>query len=233
MKESREWLYGQHAVQAALQAGRRPIYEVWGIKEQPVPAGVKFRLVTRQELDAKFPNATHQGLAAQVGPLPKVGLADMAGASLLLALDQITDPHNLGALLRSADAFGCGGVLVPTARAAPLTEVVAKAACGALERVPVVEANLAQALDKLKAQGYWVIGLDGKGHTTLAEAPAYDKTVLVLGSEGAGLRQLVRKKCDHLVRLPMLGQVESLNVSVAGGIALYEQAIKRQQGGQT
>jgi 23S rRNA (guanosine2251-2'-O)-methyltransferase len=230
--KSKEWIYGQHAVQAALRAGRRPVYEVWSIKPQAVAEGVKCRQVTRQELDAKFPNEVHQGVAAQVGTLPGVSLAEVTGAPLLLALDQITDPHNLGALLRSAEAFGAGGVLVPSARSAPVTEVVAKAACGALESIPMVESNLAQALDKLKKAGYWVVGLEGTGKVPLAEVPACEKTVLVLGSEGAGLRDLVRSKCDYLAKLPMVGKMESLNVSVAGGIALYELSIKRQQGGQ-
>lgn len=220
------WLTGRHAVQAALQAGRRDVYEVFLAKGEPTLEPylhhTRVKMVSKGDLDAQFPHAVHQGIAARVGALPVATLQDVWDSKLLIALDQVSDPHNLGAILRSADAFGCGGVLVPTARSAPLNDVVAKAASGALETVPVVEVNLAQALDKLKDKGFWSVGLTGYTDKTLAEVGKFDKTILVLGSEGEGLRDLVAKKCDFLAKLPMVGSVESLNVSVAAGISLYE-----------
>ncbi|MDD9912598.1 MAG: 23S rRNA (guanosine(2251)-2'-O)-methyltransferase RlmB [Alphaproteobacteria bacterium] len=222
-----EWLYGRHAVEAAITAGKRKIFEIL-LVEQPkgqlsnLLKGLKVTIITKQEMEQKFPKAVHQGLAAKVSALSLAGVEDLLDKNLVLVLDQVTDPHNLGAILRSADAFGCAGVIVPPARSAPVTDIVAKTACGALETVPLVEANLAQAIQKLQKAGFWAIGLDGASKQTLAKIPRYEKTCLVMGSEGSGLRELVAKQCDHLAKLPMVGTVESLNVSVATGVALYE-----------
>ncbi len=226
-KPNDTWIYGRHAVVAAVKSGRRKVYEIWLIKEPEGQEKVevssfKIKIVTRHIMGEKFPNAVHQGIAAKVGELEMVALQDVWHSKRLLVLDQVTDPHNLGAILRSADAFGCGGVIMPLANSTAITDVVAKTACGALETVPIVQCNLARALDELKKKDYWVIGLDGGSKKNLADLPRYEKTCLVMGSEGSGLRPLVSKKCDFIAKLPMEGTMESLNVSVASAIALYE-----------
>jgi 23S rRNA (guanosine2251-2'-O)-methyltransferase len=222
-------IIGRHAVESALTRGKREVCEVWfarnddPLKKLAESRGIRVVGKDRKEFDRCFPGRAHQGVAARVGILPKLMLEDMLEADLLLLLDRVTDPHNLGAILRSADAFGCGAVIVPAHHRAPVTEVVAKAASGALETVPLIEVvNLNQAIEKLKKHEYWIIGLDSTATEELASIPRSRKIALVVGSEGRGLRHLVARNCDLIARLPMLGTVESLNVSVAAGIALYE-----------
>jgi len=223
------WLFGHHAVKAALQSGRRKVYDILITPQNEAEytplaktAGLKPQIVDRNRLDKMTPQP-HQGVALHVGNLPNVHIKDLYTSDLLLMLDQVTDPHNVGACLRSANAFGCGGVILPNAHSPKDSPIIAKAAAGAFEDTPLVAvANLAQTLENLKQEGFWVVGLDGYAQQTLDTVDMTGKTVIVMGSEGAGLRDLIKKKCDFLAKLPMGGSVESLNVSVAAGISLYE-----------
>jgi 23S rRNA (guanosine2251-2'-O)-methyltransferase len=186
--------------------------------------------VERNHLDGLLPpGAVHQGIALVVEPLAAADitslteLAEGRENAVILCLDQVTDPHNVGAILRSAAAFGALGVVVPDRHAPDETGTLAKSASGALERLPLVRViNLVRALDELKQAGFWVAGLAGDAPATLAGAKLSGRIVLVLGSEGEGLRRLTREHCDHLVKLPQSDLVESLNVSNAAAVALYE-----------
>jgi 23S rRNA (guanosine2251-2'-O)-methyltransferase len=227
------WLYGTHAVLAALANPERRVRRLVATAEaaRGLPAGgAPVETLARPEIDRLLPaGAVHQGIAAQVEPLPGWGIEDIgraAGASaVVVVLDQVTDPHNVGAILRSAAAFGALAVVVPDRHAPEETGTLAKSASGALERMPLVRVtNLARALEILKADGFWIAGLAADGPVTLAGAKLTGKIALVLGAEGEGLRRLTRTHCDHLVRLPISGAVESLNVSNAAAIALYELA---------
>jgi 23S rRNA (guanosine2251-2'-O)-methyltransferase len=191
--------------------------------------GTKVLRVDAQALQAALGDVAHQGVAAEVLPLAPWSEDDLAGAvaaqpgALVLALDGVQDPHNLGACLRTADACGALAVVVPKDRAANLSAVVRKVAAGAAESVPLVTVtNLVRTLKLLKEADLWVTGADADAPRTAAEVDFTGGTVLVLGAEGAGLRHLTRQTCDHMVRLPQLGSVESLNVSVAAGMLLYE-----------
>ncbi len=230
----RIWLYGQHAVTAALANPDRPCYRVLASEAvlPAIEAAAKARAIT-PELVAPDrlgrlvpPDAPHQGLAAAVGPLPERDPAELGtdetARSLVLALDQVSDPRNLGAILRTAAALGVEGVLLPQRRSAELGGACAKAASGALDLLPIVEVvNLARSLADLKRRGYWIVGLDAAGPAALETLDLPERVVLVLGSEGEGLRRLVLDACDHLARLEIDPRMESLNVSVAAGIALY------------
>jgi len=200
--------------------------------------GVQVETVPRSVLDAHAETGAHQGVAAVVAPLEPIGLDELLAIPLggteppfLLALDGVEDPRNLGALVRSADAAGCHGVVLPRHRSAPLSATAVKSSAGALEHVPVAEVpNLTRALERLRASGLWCIGLDGGAPASLFELDLVDEPVcVVVGGEGAGLHRLVRETCDVLVRIPMAGQVESLNASVAGALALFE--VRRRRAG--
>jgi 23S rRNA (guanosine2251-2'-O)-methyltransferase len=226
------WLFGTHAVEAALANPKRlhqrlvvtaEVAQTLGTRRLPVP----LEIVERVFIDRLVgPQAVHQGIALQTPALDQPQLHDLLGGvtqdSRFLVLDQVTDPHNVGAILRSAAAFGAAAVVLPDRGAPAETAVLAKAASGALERVPLVRVvNLARALDDLKTAGVWCIGLDGTAGRTLAEALTDQATALVLGAEGAGLRRLTTERCDTLARLPTVADFASLNVSNAAAIALY------------
>jgi 23S rRNA (guanosine2251-2'-O)-methyltransferase len=193
--------------------------------------GVEVQTVPRSVLDAEASSGAHQGVLAIVAPLQPIDLVELLALPLasreppfFLALDGVEDPHNLGALARSAEAAGCHGLVVPRHRSAPLSAVAVKTSAGALEHLPVAEVpNLARAVDHLRDAGVWCIGLDGAAQASLFDLQLADEPVcVVVGGEGSGLHRLVRDSCDVLVRIPMSGQVESLNASVAGALALFE-----------
>lgn len=185
---------------------------------------VSVRFEPREALDRASNGAAHQGVVAFGAAERYAELDDvLSGAELLVVLDGVEDPHNLGAIVRTAHAAGAAAILIPERRAAGLTEVVAKAAAGALEHLPVVRVgNVSQTLEMLKKRGFWIYGLDQRGSQLYSETDFAQPTVLVLGGEGQGLHQLVKKHCDLLVRIPMAGAISSLNVSVAAGIVLFE-----------
>jgi 23S rRNA (guanosine2251-2'-O)-methyltransferase len=237
---NREWVYGLHAVQALLKrhpdrvlelrlAERRDDPRMRALEALAREQGTKVQRVDAQALQAVLGDVAHQGVAAEVVPLAPWSEDDLYGAldattsPLVLALDGVQDPHNLGACLRTADACGALAVVVPKDRAANLSPVVRKVAAGAAESMPLVTVtNLVRTLKLLKEADLWVTGADADATATPAEVDFTAGTVLVMGAEGAGLRQLTRQTCDHMVRLPQLGAVESLNVSVAAGMLLYE-----------
>ena len=193
--------------------------------------GVEVQTVPRSLIEAEARSGAHQGVLAVVAPIEPIGLTELLALPLagreppfFLALDGVEDPHNLGALARSAEAAGCHGLIVPRHRSAPLSAVAVKSSAGALEHLPVAEVpNLARAIEQLRDAGVWCIGLDGSADTSLFTLELADEPVcIVVGSEGGGLHRLVRDSCDALVRIPMSGQIESLNASVAGALALFE-----------
>jgi 23S rRNA (guanosine2251-2'-O)-methyltransferase len=222
-------------VLAALVGGRRKVREVWLLAEatgdlaQVLGAHPEWpvQIKAREDFNREFADAVHQGVAALVGNLHQPSLPELLAnkPDLLVALDQVTDPHNLGAIVRSAAAFGAKGVLVTEHRAAGVNATAAKAAAGALETVPVAEiTNLANALKMLQENDYVCIGLAGEAEAELGEVlkplKKGQKVCLVVGSEGEGLRRLTRENCDHLAKISISNAVESLNVSVATGVAL-------------
>lgn len=246
MKVAHHIIYGIHAVQAALQRDASNIIEVMiesgrkdarvqGLLDKVAAQHTEVRRVTGKELDALVPDARHQGVVArcravtvwQEDDLDQL-LDGLSVPPLLLVLDGVQDPHNLGACLRSADAAGVHAVIAPRDRAVGLTPVVRKVASGAAETVPFIQVtNLARTLRMLKDKGLWTVGADAEGDGDVFSADLRGPTVLVMGAEGQGMRRLTREHCDLLVRIPMQGTVESLNVSVATGICLFEAVRQR------
>jgi 23S rRNA (guanosine2251-2'-O)-methyltransferase len=243
-------VHGIHPVRELLRAGRRidaiivaDAREGSGlvadIERLAAAAKVPVRAAEPGELERLAPGAVHQGVVALAPPFPLVDLdrllahAEASGRPpLLVAVDGVTDPHNLGSIARTAEAVGAHGLVLPDRRSAPITPVVEKSAAGALAHLPVAGVtNLVRALGELAKAGVWSLGLDGSAEATLAEHPlASGPVVLIVGAEGGGLTRLVRERCDALVRLPMLGQVGSLNASVAAGVALYTLLAARETG---
>ncbi len=238
-------VWGLHAARAAFLNPDRRITRLWLTEAgqklfEHTIAEAKEELLKRPdpkktergELDKITPpNSVHQGIVIETMPLPDPGLQSVISAdpppSLILMLDQVTDPHNVGAILRSTAAFGAGALVLTERNAPATTGVLAKSASGALEVTPMIHVvNLARALDELREAGYWCIGLAEEGEKTLSELDLSGRTVLVLGAEGEGLRHLTRQKCDELARLPTQGPIGSLNVSNAAAVALYE--VRRQ-----
>ncbi len=222
-------IYGWHAARAALTNPDRVIHRVLAHKnalsrlESELIPNRPTQAVATAELDrATGPGAVHQGLAVVCEQLPETGLEDLAAASLLVVLDQITDPHNVGAILRSAAAFGVDALVITERNSPAASGVLAKAASGALEHVPIVRVkNLARAMDRLGEYGFNRIGLDGESPHRLEPIVDQAPTALVFGAEGTGLRRLTREKCDRLARIATSGPISSLNVSNAAAIALY------------
>jgi 23S rRNA (guanosine2251-2'-O)-methyltransferase len=230
------YLYGLHTVRAALDNRRREKRELLAtpnalarLRETGAVAGVKIVETTPRELDRLLgADAVHQGVALEVEPVSRFGLGDIAALKLVVVLDQVTDPHNVGAILRTACAFGADA-LVTTQRYAPReTGVMAKAASGALDLVPLIEVrNLGDALEQLKGRGMRVVGFDSEAPGPLRPRPGDEALAIVLGAEGKGLRQRTRELCDEMVRLDMPGPIKSLNVSNAAAIALYAATANR------
>jgi len=225
---------GVHPVQEALRAGRtldRVLIArgAGGVRLQEIidlarERSIPLRFEPREALDRASNGALHQGVVA-FGAAHVYADMDQAvgGAQLLIVLDGVEDPHNLGAIIRTAQAAGAAAVIVPDRRAAGLTDTVAKASAGAIEHLPVVRAgNVSQTLQDLKKRGFWIYGLDERGAQFYSETEYTRPTVFVMGGEGRGLHELVKKHCDVLVRIPMAGAIASLNVSVAAGVVLFE-----------
>jgi 23S rRNA (guanosine2251-2'-O)-methyltransferase len=238
-------LYGVHSVAEALRAGQRRFDHVLTAAERNDDRlsrlvaecrhkGVRVRQESREHLTQIAGTDAHQGVVAYVYPKEMLSIEDLFEAPdpskprLLLALDGVEDPQNLGALLRVADGAGVDGVIVTERRSAPLSPVAVKASAGAVEHLRIARVvNLVRALEELKQRNIWVIGLDERGETDYDRFDLTGDCVLVLGREGAGLHDLVRRTCDHLLRIPMAGGVSSLNVSTAGAVVLYEAARQR------
>ena len=223
-------LYGWHTVKAALENPARRIRRLFAtenaarrLSEDGLASGVETELVRPDAIAHRLgPDAVHNGLLAEADPLPSPELDELEPDGIVLVLDQITDPHNVGAILRTAAGFAVAAV-VTTARHSPeATGVLAKSASGALEYVPIVTVqNLARALEALRERGYLLVGLDSTGDIDLGDAPLQAPLALVLGAEGKGLRQLTRATCDRVARLDLPGRIKSLNVSNAAALALY------------
>jgi 23S rRNA (guanosine2251-2'-O)-methyltransferase len=245
-----EILFGLHPVEEALRSGTRKFDHICIARERQDArlekliqscrdAGVKLRIDTRDQLTKLARSEAHQGVVAIVRARQFLELDDLLqpaqhqGATqnrLLLALDGVEDPQNLGALLRTAEGAGVDGVVVTERRSAPLSPVAVKASAGAAEHVKIARVvNLVRALEELKQRDLWCIGLDERGAMDYDEFDFSVGCVLVLGREGAGLHDLVRRSCDHLLRIPMAGRVHSLNVSAAGAVVLYEAARQRRK----
>jgi 23S rRNA (guanosine2251-2'-O)-methyltransferase len=242
-----EVLYGLHPVEEAIRSGSRQLDHVSVARERRDErlerlidlcrtAGIRVALEPRDQLTRLARTDAHQGVLAVVRERKFLGIEDLLAPSqaghhkFFLALDGVEDPHNLGALLRSADGAGVDGVILPERRSAPVTGTVAKTSAGASEHVRIARVtNLVRALEQMKQNHVWVLGLDERGTPDYSDFDFNTDCVLVLGREGAGLHDLVKKTCDHLLRIPMAGQVSSLNVSVAGAIVMYEAMRQRRQ----
>lgn len=232
-------VFGINSVSEALKARRRGFEWVGVAKERHDlrvqrivqecrQAGVPVRFLPRTELDRMASSGSHQGVVAvtsakQYSELDDVIAAKRGEHSLVLVLDGVEDPHNLGAVLRTAEAVGADGVVIPERRASGVTGTVAKVSAGASEHLPIAKVpNISRALGQLKESGLWIVGLDERGTQSYTSVDYIMNCALVLGAEGGGLHELVSRKCDFLVSIPMLGMVPSLNVSVAAGVVLYE-----------
>ena len=223
-------IYGFHAVLAALTARRRRLDVIHATEAAAIrlaseiaAAGLSPRIVTADELTRRLgAQAVHQGVLLEAGPIEPIDLGDIKDRSgLILVLDQITDPHNVGAIARTAAAFAVDALVTTTRHSPDFSGTVAKAASGGLDHLPIAEVvNLARALDELGTMGYWRVGLDSDGPTSFAAAPLQRPLALVLGAEEKGLRRLTRERCDLLCRLDMPGAIKSLNVSNACAVAL-------------
>lgn len=229
--ENRPRFWGRHAVAAALANPEREVVRIWATREAAggyeIAPHLPVTFADAADLGRLVPrDAPHQGIVVEVERLPDILLADLLDAAEddrpLLVLDHVTDPHNVGAILRSAAAFGALGLVTQDRHAPPESGALAKAASGALETVPWARVvNLARALDDIAAAGFWRIGLAGEADTVLADALGPPRVALVLGAEGEGLRQNVEHHCDSLAQLPISDRIESLNVSNAAAVALY------------
>lgn len=235
-----ERLEGRNPVIEALKSGRtiNKIYVSKGDKEGSIKyiialareKGIIVQEVERAKLDSLSITRSHQGVIAFVAAKEYVEVDDILHAAeakgeppFIIVLDEITDPHNLGSILRTADAVGAHGIIIPKRRAIGLTAAVSKASAGAIEYVPVARvANLGQTIDYLKKNNVWIVGTDATGDKAFYESDLKGAVALVIGSEGEGMGRLIREKCDFVVNIPMKGQVSSLNAGVAGAIVMYE-----------
>ena len=241
------YIYGINAVTEALKAQKRSFEWVGMAKERHDirlqrliedcrKAGVPVKYLTRTELDRMAGTASHQGVVAVTSAKQYNNLDDVIDSkrgqhSLLVVLDGLEDPHNLGAILRTSDAAGVDGVVIPDRRAAGVTGTVTKVSAGASEHMPIAKVtNIARTIEELKDRNIWTVGLDERGQQSYEALDYKMDCALVLGAEGKGLHDLVKKKCDFLVSIPMLGKVPSLNVSVAAGVVLYEIVRQRMAG---
>lgn len=246
MSKKSETIFGLHAAQAVIEQDPLRVLEAWvqderldqrmqSLVQALEQQGLKVQRVGRKTLDRLSEEGRHQGIVLRCRPLQSLDEGDLPGLlseakqPLVLVLDGVQDPHNLGACLRSADAAGVTAVIIPKDRAGGITPTVRKVACGAAENVPVLQVtNLVRCLQQLQELGFWMVGLAGEAETNYYSVDLKGPTALVLGAEEKGLRRLTRENCDVLAYLPMAGSVESLNVSVATGICLFEAVRQRQ-----
>ncbi|GEA52863.1 23S rRNA (guanosine-2'-O-)-methyltransferase RlmB [Vibrio inusitatus NBRC 102082] len=244
---SNEYIYGIHAVKAVLEKDPVRFVEAFVLKgrqdDRLLPLinqlqvfGVSIQQTGRKALDDKANGANHQGIIGRVKPAKALNENDLdeilasQANPLLLILDGVTDPHNLGACLRNADAAGVAAVIVPKDKSAPLTATVSKVACGAAETVPLVRVtNLARTMRHLQEQNVWIVGTAGEATHDVYQSKLTGPLAIVMGAEGDGMRRLTRETCDDLIKIPMAGSVSSLNVSVASGVCLFE-AVRQRQG---
>ena len=242
---SNEFIYGIHAVKAVLEREPERFIEAYVLKgrqdDRLMPilndlqvCGVSIQQMTRRTLDDKANGANHQGIIARVKAAKQLNENDIDGilaqheSPLILVLDGVTDPHNLGACLRNADAAGAAAIIVPKDRSAPMNATVSKVACGAAEVVPLIRVtNLARTMRTLQEQGIWFVGTAGEATHDIYQAKLTGPLAIVMGAEGDGMRRLTRETCDDLIKIPMAGSVSSLNVSVASGICLFEAVRQR------
>ena len=241
------FVYGLHAVTALLHNRLRPVRQLYINQDREDPRlksildlalvrKVSVETLSSQKMNQRFADFTHQGVVASAGALPDYSEQDLPhlldslqSPALVLILDGVTDPHNLGACLRSADAAGVSFVIIPKDKSASLSPVVSKVACGAAESIPLIRVtNLVRAMDTIKQQGIWIYGAAGEASQTVYQLDLRTSVAIAMGAEGSGLRRLTREHCDGLFSLPMSGSVESLNVSVAAGVSLYEVLRQRQ-----
>lgn len=241
-----ELIIGKNPVIEALRSGRS-INKIWitdkgqhswvkMIQSLAKEHGVVVQSVDRRKLDQVAGTPQHQGIAATIAAYDYIELDDLLAQlkiadkpPFILLLDEIEDPHNLGSIIRSADCSGVDGVIIPKRRAVGLTSTVAKTSAGAIEYVPVSRvSNLAQTIDRLKEEGFWITGTDASGDLTMSEPDYRGPTAIVIGSEGKGMGRLIREKCDYIVRIPMVGHVNSLNASVAAALVMFEVLKQRQ-----
>ena len=240
-----EWLYGLHAMQAVIENEPERLIEIWVLKgrdderlinivNQARRFGVSVQFCNRKVLDDKVKGEQHQGIVARAKPAKTLDesdldrLLDSTPVPLLLVLDGVTDPHNIGACLRTADAAGAHALIVPKDKSGGLTGTARKVACGAAEVVPFIQVtNLSRTLKQLQDKGVWVIGTAGEAEQLIYDCKLSGPMALVMGAEGKGMRRLTRECCDSLINIPMAGEVSSLNVSVATGVCLYEAVRQR------
>jgi 23S rRNA (guanosine2251-2'-O)-methyltransferase len=246
-----EVLYGLHPVEEALRAGARTFDHVSVAREREArrdprmdallelcrAKGVRISAEPREQLTRHCKTDAHQGIVAFLRERKFLALEDLLNTParpegrFFLALDGVEDPHNLGALLRSADGAGTDGVILPERRSAPMSAVTAKTSAGASEHVRIAQVvNVTRSLEAMKKHNIWIVGLDERGSPDYTDFDFRQDVCLVLGSEGSGLHDLVKRTCDHLLRIPMAGSVSSLNVSVAGAVVMYEAARQRRTG---
>ncbi len=242
-----QYSFGIHAVGSLLERQPKKVRGLWAQKDRhdkrmqllldlAKSHGIKIRFVDRKELD-RMVDGVHQGIVAEAVPVQICNepfleqlIEQLEVPPLLLVLDGVTDPHNLGACLRTADAAGVHAVIAPKDKSAPLNATAVKVACGAADTVPyVVVTNLARTLKQLQAAGVWITGTAGEAQQLVSDATLTGPLALVMGAEGSGMRRLTRENCDQLIKIPMAGSVSSLNVSVAAGVCLFE-AVRQRNG---
>ena len=247
---SEQFVYGVHAVSALLANPHRVTKKLFvsqdrmdkrvqDLLDKASQAKIIIEKLSAQQMNQRFADFTHQGVVASASALPDYNeshllalLESAKSPSLILILDGVTDPHNLGACLRTADATGVDFVVIPKDKNASITPVVSKVACGAAEAIPVVRVtNLVRSMELLKEQGVWIYGAAGEADSSLYQIDCTGTIAVVMGAEGEGLRRLTREHCDGLFSLPMVGSVDSLNVSVATGVSLYE-VLRQRNGGK-
>ena len=246
---NQDLVYGLHAIQAALDVAKTRVLEIWlsderdddriqDIIKAAEKQGIKPHKVAKEDLDDMAPDARHQGGVAKCKPLSVLDETDLVAllesldnkneTPFLLILDCVQDPHNLGACMRSAEAAGTHAVIAPKDRASALTSTALKVSSGAAERLPFIQVtNLARVLRELQQHGVWIVGTAGECETSLFEADLKGPLAVVLGAEGRGIRRLTRENCDQVMYIPMHGEAESLNVSVAAGVCLFEASRQR------